>query len=93
MKKPPLSKFGIKAECQVLTRSQFLNSTDYSKKLGGKLFLYDRSNVHWYKETFSLDKWIDQTSQESWFERYLSNTPPIISPLKIRQEVEKTWKV
>jgi DNA modification methylase len=89
--RPPLSKFGIESRVFLQTRDEFLlNQKNTLAKL--KMWLYTFGVVHKFERTVTLSEWISQNI-EPQRKMYLKEfMPPIISNIRVNQEIPESWE-
>jgi len=82
---PPLSKFGINPVVDIHNTDDFPGECpDLEEE---SLWLYSRGKVNKYHSSFSLDEWREQCTEEDWEDHFRNGVPPIISDIKVNQEV------
>ena len=91
--KPPLSKFGIEARFFIYTKDEFAKKHQ-SKPLfeWTKLWLYTKGVMNKFEKSISFEEWKQLSSKPMWRKYFKNHVPPVVSDVKVHQEVIKTWK-
>lgn len=87
---PPLSKYGIDAEIEVIDIMDFRDNVEQTIK-HKNLYLYLAGQTHFYAKQIPKDNISNILENFSIGDRKGKVLPPIISQLRIRQEIVKTW--
>ena len=91
--KPPISKFGIVSEFHLLTRDEFFEKQRLTPYFDWtKLWLYVRGVMNMYDRSITFDEWQHQSDKSGWKEYFRNNVPPVISNVRVKQPVIRTWK-
>ncbi|MFB6225343.1 MAG: site-specific DNA-methyltransferase, partial [Candidatus Paceibacteria bacterium] len=86
VEKPPLSKFGIQSTIQIYDTETFEDEVEdlINKE---ELWLYSDGKVHKFDKEYSEEEWKEEIHQNKWKEMFRNGVPPIISNIKVNQEV------
>lgn len=86
--KPPLSKFGIKADIHIFSKDTFIEKEIQLPSFDHEnLWLYQKGNMNFYHMQLSFKTWKKLSNQEKWSSFFKNGIPPIVSNIKVRQEV------
>lgn len=90
--KPPLSKFGIDPKMRLLTIEEFVEKERKSPSFDHNcLWLYANGVTNMFVERLSFGKWVDLAGSGEWAKRLDRRLPPLITDVKIKQQVPTTW--
>jgi len=93
VERKPLSKFGISSDIEIFqekdTTELFLKSY---LPMNAHLYLYSKGKTNYYVKSATLKRWLEIMKSNEWAEYQYMEMPPILSNIKIRQEIERTWK-
>jgi DNA modification methylase len=87
---PPLSKFGIEPRIFVLPRAEFVSEKE-NTLINQELWLYSGA-VHKFKKRITFSEWCKESLKPEWKRYYARGVPPIVSNVRVDQEIPKTWK-
>jgi len=90
--KPPASKFGIDSAISVRNADEFFGIA--SQGVGNNdrpLFIYLGGRTHYFHERSTFKDLSIRLAWSQWKTMRKNNMPPILSPIRIRQEIIKTW--
>lgn len=83
---PPLSKFGVKPFVEIHKTKEFKQGR--SKELEDDLlWLYTEGKFNKYQNPYSTHDWRNDCQTEKWQDYFKNGVPPIISDIKINQDV------
>ncbi|MCK4478318.1 site-specific DNA-methyltransferase [Candidatus Bathyarchaeota archaeon] len=89
--KEPLSKFGIEPKIFVLNKNDF--TSKYGSVLeNARLWLYLSGRVYKLRKAITFSQWSLENSEDHWKDYSKNNIPPIITNIKVYQEVPTTWE-
>ncbi len=85
--RPPLSKFGIEADIDILTLRRAQALLTASPLELRQLSLYRRGRFWWADRYMSVAQWGTEATDKRWRSHGLRGVPPILSNINVRQEV------
>jgi DNA modification methylase len=92
IRKPPLSKFGIEPKLRFLTKDDFISEESRSPSFDhNNLWVYINGITNLFYKKISFERWADLCETKLWKEFFKRNLPPIISNIRVRQPVPRTW--
>lgn len=86
--RPPLSKFGIEADFYIFSKDTFIEQETQSPSFDHEhLWLYQKGIMNFYHKHINFKKWKNLSSKKQWRELFKNIIPPVVSNVKVRQEV------
>ena len=90
--KPPVSKFGIDSAISVRNADEFFGVTNQGDGNNNHpLFIYLGGRTHYFQEQSTFKDISIRLAWSQWKTMRKNNMPPILSPIRIRQKIIKTW--
>ena len=90
---PPLSKYGIDPRVFLYSRNEFVKKHLETPLFDStELWIYIRGVVNKFESRIDFEEWRQLSSKPEWKNFFRNNVPPVISNVKVHQEVIKTWK-
>jgi len=90
--KPPVSKFGVDSAISVKNADDFFGIANQEEGNNHyPLFIYLGGRTHYFQEESTLKDLSIRLAWSQWKTMRKNNMPPILSPIRIRQEIIKTW--